>query len=983
METKVIDNFSKGLISRLPADKISDNAFSDCCNIDLSDNYLPKSIKGKIKVNDTLLDNKSCMGCAIYNSKVDGSLLIVACGGYLWYSPLNRDDFHKIQINNNGTDEDVLIDENVRVRFAQYNDRLFVFTGKYPVIENEDFNDACILVIYRTKATYLNRDNFYAWLSNNDGNLYYTLSSNPSSGAVIFSDLYRTKIQYTVSSVSGTTLTDSGGVTYTRTETSDCVNNNVPQGLRIGFIHQERLFGLGSIEDDNGVYWSQPYDPVRWTPVYGLNYDTVGKDDGEKITGGASFGGAYIYIFKQHHVYRYLTNGDIDQWTSNKVDTTYGTVAHETIRLFNGFLTYLSLDGVAQLNGNTAVLIDEQIQDKTKNISVATGTQIERSYKKNSNWDNTGATTNGIVTLLPQGIRRITNSVYFSETGVWTQKESVGKFLDVTDTVLNCGIRTDFESTASSSDTKNILSYTSTGSEVIRRGFCFKIEPKIKNWNLQDVQIYITSKSYNNNTKDGYVFLQLRKGSYNGQVVATTANKGYDSISVNAYNSFSFNNVAMEANTTYWVCGNGGASERVSGYGCQFVVKLATYSHNGDGYYADTLQNQSPLLKYNTNIDLADYTYKSAEIDYGATGFTINRLQLAADDTYSGYTIKISVANYPTSVEHWSDIDSAYITEYTITNLSDISLNINNAHRYVRYKIEFTKGFFGLRWFIFWTLGSYSYISEPIKINTVTPQAWGISEFTRIERGFYSGVATVYMRSGADLTDLSNATWYEIANGEQVPNDITLNIYIQFKVTFPELCDNFVNDLKVTYYTSENITKVCAIVYKDKYRLNIPQDKQSSDNAIECVYDKAGYWTIKDNENNFDYCKSNDDLFAISATEGQVYKKETGYKNDESNYISYFVTKKFALSDFENLFRKIKTRYIASQNITVGVSVNDGEYVNYVLTYKDVLTEIIKTLTGIVRGQTIKLKFSWQAENQTEIHDIVLYWQTLRELNRG
>lgn len=979
MEIKAIDNFSKGLISRLPADKISDNAFSDCCNIDLSDNYLPKSIKGKIKANNVLLDSKSCMGCAIYNSKVEGTLLIVACGGYLWYSPLNRDNFNKIKISNNGVDEDVLIDENVRVRFAQYNDRLFVFTGKYPVIENEDFNDACILVIYRNKATYINRDSFYAWINNNDGNVYYTLSSTPTNGDAIFSDLYRTKITYTVSSVSGDTLTDSNNVTYTRTVNSDCANNNVPQGVRIGFIHQERLFGLGSIEDDNGIYWSQPYDPARWTPVYGLNYDTVGKDDGEKITGGASFGGAYLYIFKHHHVYRYLTNGDIDQWSSNKVDTTYGAVAHETIRLFNGNLTYLSLDGVAQLNGNTAVLIDEQIQDKTKNIAVAAGVQLARSYTKNGNWDNTGATTNGIVTLLPQGVRRITNAVYRSETGKWTQNESVGSLLQITDTLLKRNSVYDFDSSNIASDrTANLISYYYTGSETISRFFSFKINPSSRQRTLTEILIHIASKEKQNITGSS-IALQLRSGSYNGTVVATSSSKTYDQIT-NGFNQFNFNNATLAANTTYWISGYGSFSGLSAGAKC--IIKTSCYYCANDGYYNNTLQNESPLLKYKIFPD-DGCVYKSAEIDYGSSGFLISSLQFLADGSYSDYEIKVSVANYPTSVEHWNDIDSAYITEYTKTDLNNINLNISNAYRYVRYKIEFVKGILGLQEIVFWTPGTYSYITEPLQISAVTPSAWGISEFTRIERGFYSGVATVYMRSGADIASLNNASWHEITNGEQIPSSIALNIYVQYKVTFPELCDNFVNDLKVNYYTSENITKVCAIVYKDKYRLNIPINKETTDNSIECIYDKAGYWTIKDSENNFDYCKSNDDLFAVSADEGQVYKKETGYKNDETNYTSYFVTKKFALSDFENLFRKIKTRYIASQNVTVGVSVNDGEYVNYVLTYKDNLTEIIKTLTGIVRGQTIKLKFSWQAENQTEIHDIVLYWQTLRELHRG
>ena len=109
MESKGVDNFLKGLISRVSDDKIADNAFSDCMNVDLSEKFLPKSVKGKIKVNSVAFDDKPCQGMTIYNNKELGSLLIVACGGYIYYSPLNTDNFQKYKIDNNGTLEDVVI----------------------------------------------------------------------------------------------------------------------------------------------------------------------------------------------------------------------------------------------------------------------------------------------------------------------------------------------------------------------------------------------------------------------------------------------------------------------------------------------------------------------------------------------------------------------------------------------------------------------------------------------------------------------------------------------------------------------------------------------------------------------------------------------------------------------------------------------------------------------------------------------------------
>ncbi len=96
------------------------------------------------------------------------------------------------------------------------------------------------------------------------------------------------------------------------------------------------------------------------------------------------------------------------------------------------------------------------------------------------------------------------------------------------------------------------------------------------------------------------------------------------------------------------------------------------------------------------------------------------------------------------------------------------------------------------------------------------------------------------------------------------------------------------------------------------------------------------------------------------------------------------MTKRFVLSDYENLYRKFKVRYVsATVNVTVGVSVDDGEFVDYEIPKKANLIEVIKTLTGIVRGQTVRFRFGWQANDYTQIHNLVWYWKVLRHLNIG
>lgn len=146
-------------------------------------------------------------------------------------------------------------------------------------------------------------------------------------------------------------------------EASQITAPNVPSGGKYIIVHQERLFIANSIDQTNGLYWSEPFEPENWSPHYGLNYDFVGKDDGENITGIKSFQG-YVFVGKPHNIYRYLTLGDITQWQSQRCDSSWGWLYNRTVQEFFGQLVFLSPNGVMMFNGNTVTPISEQIRDK-------------------------------------------------------------------------------------------------------------------------------------------------------------------------------------------------------------------------------------------------------------------------------------------------------------------------------------------------------------------------------------------------------------------------------------------------------------------------------------------------------------------------------------------------------------------------------------------------------------------------------------------
>jgi len=981
-EQLILESWQKGLISRISSDMIPNDAMSECVNVDLSNKYIPQSIKGHQKYNPTEIATAPVKGGIVYNNSEDGEIIVVACGGFLWYAKLGTTTFTKYQIGG----VDLTFDATVNVEMVQYNDKLYITNGKYPVISNTGYSTSCILVVNKYTPYVLNRTNYYAW--SYSGTTYYTTSATPSNGDAIYSDTIGTATEVTVSTFTGgdTYFVGSDTHQYDRLATADKDNSVTPQGLRYLFIHQERLFGLSTIEDPNGIYWSLPYDPTSWTPIYGLNYDTVGKDDGEVITGGASFNEIFLYVFKKHNVYRYMTSGDIDQWASNKVDTDYGCVSHRTIKLFEGNLVYLSDNGVVKLNGNQAVLIDDAIRDKTTNVALGSGVTVERSYTKEQYWDYAGSSRSGII-VADNTISAIKD---FNINEFLDNSDEVGQYLFCDNTNVRCDMRIQFESTTTpTGDTLAAANYNIGGSELLHSNFIFKIS-QIRNFPLQNVQLYITSKSITQG-KNARIYLQVLD-NYNGSVLHTSSSINYGDITTSAWNNFTFTSVNLTGNTTYWIRVVGYCEEQLSGYGYSMSVRCNTYTNSGDGYRLETngsytLNNVSPGLKYNTTLDLDDYTYISKEINTLCTDhFNLQNLikTTLAGQTYTTYTVKISVANYPTTAADWDSIDTDYITEYTLTESSSdtIAISDTTAEQFLRYKIEFTTGYYGVSNLFFKVADAYDYVSEPLRITSTNPNGWLLSTFGRTGTTDAGNLAKIYMRCAVNAGALASATYYELLYDTLINTSMPFYQYVQFKVAFPSNSDNVVDTITVNFLTTETIVTPCAEVWKTKYILNMPENNTVSTNSIEYIYDKDGYWITKDAEANFIYFRSANNLFAGDIATGTIRYKDVGYTNDGTAYTCYFVTKKFALTDFENLFRKLKFRYQSlGVPIKLSYSVDGLDYVDITIPVSTGLIETLHSLTGIVRGQTIQFKFSWDSDASAEIHKLVLLWSPLRELN--
>lgn len=298
------DNFIKGHISRLTPERTPIDAFSDSQNISLNERFLPIQAFGQYKYNSTTLGAYPVRGGITYVTTAGTKYYVVACAGFLWYSVVGSGTFAKYQVTLNSSAVDMTVNEDTDFEFAQYNGRLYVVNGKYPIITNDHSSDHS-----------------------------FTTSR---------------MIKITTTTVVGLTVAD------------------IPSGLQYIWIDKERLFGANSIAQGSGLFWTNAYfdyftnAETNWTPVSGLNYDYVGKDDGESISALFPYQNS-MFVFKSRNVYRYSTAGDITNWGSVRVDTNYGAPFNRTVWELEGYLYWLSFNGIVQFDGTNTTLMDDNI----------------------------------------------------------------------------------------------------------------------------------------------------------------------------------------------------------------------------------------------------------------------------------------------------------------------------------------------------------------------------------------------------------------------------------------------------------------------------------------------------------------------------------------------------------------------------------------------------------------------------------------------
>lgn len=114
-------------------------------------------------------------------------------------------------------------------------------------------------------------------------------------------------------------------------------------------VHNERVYG--TLAGNNKQLWfSDDFDPENWNvSSEEAGYISFADECGDALA-AVSFAG-YLYIFREHGIYRLTAYGDQSDFVLKKVFTSVGRIYKDTIALCGDRIMFLTDDGVRTFDG--------------------------------------------------------------------------------------------------------------------------------------------------------------------------------------------------------------------------------------------------------------------------------------------------------------------------------------------------------------------------------------------------------------------------------------------------------------------------------------------------------------------------------------------------------------------------------------------------------------------------------------------------------
>lgn len=143
-------------------------------------------------------------------------------------------------------------------------------------------------------------------------------------------------------------------------------------------VHNERIYGTLNGES-NQLWFSDDFDPENWS-VSGdeAGYISFSDECGDALAAVSFLG--YLYIFREHGIYRLTAYGDQSEFSLKKLFTATGRIYKNTIALCGDRIMFLTDEGVFTFDGYTASPAVRDLPD------IAFPTQCFAAYHDGAYW---------------------------------------------------------------------------------------------------------------------------------------------------------------------------------------------------------------------------------------------------------------------------------------------------------------------------------------------------------------------------------------------------------------------------------------------------------------------------------------------------------------------------------------------------------------------------------------------------------------------
>ena len=873
-------NFNRGVWSAKDAAQIPPNAIASGVNIQITDQWGPSKCLGRQKYNTTETGSSTAVKGAIsYIAENGQEFIIKACNNKLYWSNGNG-AFTAVKYNTEAVDVTIdtanhyfsflLFVSNAGVKY------IYVTSDVYPIATNANgtANKKC------TKSTGLR---LYISGSNTivANNIWY----DTAGGAGGADDVQ-------IGDVSGSSVSFPKSAKYSCKVLNRMLYANY-SGATNGYICSEAAGGLS--------------DLLMFT-----NSSTSSN------TGGGNYPEDYtaciavdtrVFIFSRHSILVVNTvPGPLTSWRESFVPTVLGNIGLQVALHSDGWVYYISEQGLARTNGAIAERVDYEVEDNIKNLSQLVNSLQSISISTTASFNN-GTPSNGDNLLSTAG-------------NTLQQRPQASKADWEAGTLTN----------VSTTEVVNSVVLARAQTAIVNGGF----DSDLSGWtNPNGAWTWNNTDNQSNpghaqilNIYSGIVQYPCNYFMYDDTAYVHTeperiADGNWTKYTITETYLLSRGFVANDS-CTLWFNGTGSASLSQAFTWVGGDVSFYAKQGHSDDYHCDLYIDT--VVCTNSNY----YTQYSGTVitqafDFGVTPTTLGNLtaqvNIPTNNQDLGFFVKTSADNITYSAE-------TYIGEvtYGTTNFTG-SLSGATPARYLKVRVlvngyplygattspKLTSIVIGGQW-----------ISQTQDL-TATPGAWGLFSANDTNLG-----KTLTYEMDTSTNGSSWDGFVAITSGA-IPTH-TLRRYVRFRATFST--DDYtmlpyLNGITLNYYSGIAVKSLPAVFsFKDKIYAAFTENGQTTNNiawvgetklVADIQYAQSlltgipyPQWTKRDFvASNFFFTYANN-LMSCNSTNGFIDYEETGTTNRGSAFTSYFTTGALNIDDVSILLRYLYVHYRAN-----------------------------------------------------------------------